>query len=255
MTAFRGPLRYTRPSHIFDQLPFDLSEVFSREYMYEIVGGGRPWYGPAAAGSAGGWTLTDVGSGSSTLLMGNDGKLVLTGGTTDEDNSGLQFKGLPFRYSTTRDIVFAARVALSTAATSDAFIGLAAVDTSLISASALAVDDVIGFFKAATATDYTFNSRKNTTSTTQAMGLTLTDAAYALLGFTIKGGVIRAFAALDPDDKVNSSDTLFGSGSAVAATNAPDDIDVLLTFMVGQEGGTTARTLTVDWAFAAQELP
>lgn len=254
-THFRGPLLYGRAAHPFNGLSLDIIQsAILRPHMGIVVGNGEPWYGPAAAGTSASWILTDVGTGTSTLVMNNAGQLVLTGGTTDEDNSGLQFVGLPFRYHATRDITFGARVKLSTHNTTDAFVGLAAVDTTLVSASAIADDDALGFFKAATATDYTFHSRINTTSTTQAMGLTLAANSWALLAFTVRKGVIRAYAALDPNDTILTSKDALGAGIAIAATNAPSDIDTLMTFMVGQEGGTTARVMTIDWAFAIQNI-
>jgi hypothetical protein len=254
-TRFRGPLEYARVGAPFNGLPMWLLDPgLESRYKGIAIGNGIPWLGPAAAGTANGWVLTNVGVGTSTLVMNNTGKLVLTGGTTDEDNSGLQFTALPFIYSATLDIACFARIALSTALTTDAFFGLAGIDTTLISASAIAVDNCLGFFKAATSADYTFHSRKTTTSTTQAMGLTLTDAAYAVIGFTVIAGVITAYAVLDPSDTVLTNDALLGSGLAVANTNAPNTVDSVLTLMVGQEGGTTARTATVDWAFAAQLL-
>lgn len=257
-SGFSGPLLYNsprNPAHPFHGLDLHLIErAVLKTHMGLVIGNGEPWRGPAVAGTDGSWVLTDVGTGSSTLALNNAGQLVLTGGTTDEDNSGLQFVGLPLRYSATRDVTCFGRIKLSTAATTDAFFGLAAVDTSLISASAIAVDDALGFFKAATATDYTFHSRKNTTSTTQAMGLTLTNDAYAVVGFTVRAGAIRAYAALDPNDSILTNPSLLGDGISIASTNAPDDIDVLFTLMVGQEGGTTARVLTVDWAFVISDI-
>jgi hypothetical protein len=222
-----------------------------------IVGAGQTWVGPLTAGSSNGWVLTDVGTGSSTVAISNAGQLVFTGGTTDEDNSGLQYTTMlsPFRYSATLDIACFARVKLSTAITTDFMFGLFGIDTSPISASAIAVDDGIGFFKAATATDLTCHVRKNTTSTgSTALGITIVLDTFFLCGFTVKSGVCTFYGASDPNDMFLTNNALLGSGVRVAATTAPDDIDIVPTFLVGQEGGTTARVLTIDWAFFTQAV-
>lgn len=253
-THFRGPLHHSRIGHPFDNLDLLLAQkAVLASQMGVTVGNGNPWIGPAAAATASGWVLTDAGSGSSTLVLNNAGQLVLTGGTTDEDNSAIQFTGIPFTYSTTRNIACFARLKVSTAATSDMMFGLFGVDTSPISASAIAVDNGIGFFKAATATDLTGHVRITTTSTTQAMGLTIANNAFFVCGFTVLSGVIRMYAAADTGDSILTNPSLLGSGIAVANTNAPA-VDLALTFLVGQEGGTTARVLTIDWAFAIQDL-
>lgn len=254
-TGFRGHLKYSRTNHPFDglDLPF-LQRAVLNSQAAVLVGAGNAWMGPATAGSSNGWVLTDVGTGTSTAALNTSGQLVLTGGTTDEDNSALQYTTvLPFVYSTTRDIACFARVKLSTAITTDFMFGLFGVDTSPISASAIAVDDGIGFFKAATATDLTGHVRKTTTSTTQAMGITIVLDSFFVLGFTVKSGAIRLYAATDANDIFLTSDTLFGNGFSPALTNAPA-VTLAPTFLVGQEGGTTARVLTIDWAFFMQAV-
>lgn len=253
-THFRGPLIHSRTGHPFDNIDLLIAQkaVLSGQ-MGVAIGNGNPWIGPAAAGAAGGWTLTDVGSGSSTLALNNTGQLVLTGGTTDEDSSTLQFTGIPFLYSTTRNIACFARLKCSTASTTDAIFGLFGIDTSIITTSAIAVDNGIGFFKAATATDLTGHVRITTTSTTQAMGLTIASDTFFTCGFTVLSGIIRLYAVADTGDSILTSATLLGSGLAIVNTNAPA-VNLALTFGVGQEGGTTARVLTIDWAFAVQDL-
>lgn len=266
-TGFRGPLLHTRVGHPFNNLPLDLvGPAILNSWRGVVVGQGVPYLGPASHATApSGNTVSDRDAGirlastSSSTTGGsvapdNTGALVLTTGTTDEDQSSLQFLGCPFRYSTTRDLLAFMRVKVSTATTTDAVLGLFATDTTLTSASAIAVDDGIGFFKAATATDLTAHVRKNTTSTTASAGLTIASDTYFVCGVTVINGAIRWYAAADTGDSIVLKDNLLGSGTSIAATNAPDDIDIFLTLSAGQEGGTTARTLTVDWAIAAQEV-
>lgn len=259
-TGFRGPLRFSAPNLPFDGIPLDVAQqTFQRQHISAVVGGSA-YQGPLAAGTDGGWTVTNI-AGTGAITAGNNGELVLTTSTTDEDRTQMQYKLAQFRYSTTLDLYCFARLKVSTAATTDAFFGLASIDTTVVTAAAGAVDvdDGIFFVKAATATDWTMTVIKDTTSTTAATGLTIANDTYTVIGFTIKGGAIRWFAVSDANDKFKNPEDLqalnafFGAGTAIAATNAPDDTDLCLTLIAGQEGGTTARVLTVDWAFCVQE--
>lgn len=236
-----------------DGMPFEFAErSFNRKVMGITIGNGY-YTGPAAAGAAGGWTDTSNGA-AGTVALDNAGSLVLTSSTTDESNENLQYLQLPFRYSATKKFWVFGRFAVSTAATTDFYFGLFESQTAIVAASAIAAtDDSIGFFKAATATDLTGRVAKAGTATTVAMGLTLTNAAYFVCGFVIDKGVIRLYAALDPNDAILSSPALLGAGKAIANTNAPNTVDTFLSLVCGQEGGTTARTLTVPWAFACAE--
>lgn len=255
-TGFRGPLLYTRIGHPFDQLPMDMIQraVLNDRFGVQVANG-IPYVGPAAAGSAGGWTMAETATGGGSVVMNNLGQLVITGGTADEDNTGLQYLTLPFRYSATRDIACFGRMKVSTATTTDMLFGLFGLDTTLVAASAIAVDNGIGFFKADTATDLTAHVRKATVSTgAAAMGLTIASDTFFTCGFTVTNGAVRFYAGADVNDVIAASDSVLGAGVSVVNTTAPNTVDTFLTFMVGQEGGTTARVLTIDWAFAVQKL-
>lgn len=260
----RGPAKYRRLGSLFDGLPLSVADGAFSSYANAIaVGGGSLWTGPTVHATAplantvtdvsGGWALSSTSSSTTggSAKLNNSGRLVLTSGTTDEDLTQAQLLSMPFRYTTTRKLKFFVRVATSTHNTSDAFVGLSIADTTVIATSAEGVSDCMAFVKAATATDWTANVQKDGTATTGASGLTLASAdQFTVLGLSIEAGVIRRYAVLDPNDRVKNEPGLLGAGTVIANTNAPDDEDMYLTFAVGQEGGTTARTLTVDWAFA-----
>lgn len=258
-TGFRGPLFFSAPNLPFDGIPLDVANrTFQRQHVSAVLGADS-YNGPLAAGTDSGWVMTNI-AGTGAVTIGNDGAFVLTTSTTDEDRSQLQYKLAQFKYSTTLNLSCFARLKVSTATTTDAFFGLASVDTTVVTAAAGAVDvdDGIFFFKAATATDWTFEVGKNSTFTTATTGLTIASDDYMIIGFTIRGGAIRWYALNDTNDKfknpenVVGSPSLFGAGTAIVNTNAPDDTDLCLTVIAGQEGGTTARVLTVDWAFCVQ---
>ena len=258
-TGFRGPLFFSAPNLPFDGIPLDVAnQTFNRQHVSAVLGGAS-YNGPLAAGTDSGWVMTNI-AGTGAVTVGNDGAFVLTTSTTDEDRTQLQYKLAQFKYSTTLNLSCFARLKVSTAATTDAFFGLASVDTTVVTAAAGAVDvdDGIFFFKTATATDWTVTVIKDTTSTTATTGLTIANDTYMIIGFTIVKGVIKWYAVSDSNDKFASpeacigSPSFLGNGTAIANTNAPDDTDLCLTVIAGQEGGTTARVLTVDWAFAVQ---
>lgn len=253
----RGPILYNRPGNPLNEIPLDLADLsFNHSGYGTTVGNGR-YDGPLTVAGTGfisganGWVFTDAGAAGSVGLN-NVGALVVTTSTTDESSTQIQQTSKPYRYTTTNRIRCFARLATSTAITTDAFFGLSIADTTIIATSAEDVTDCIGFFKAATATDWSFLVQKGGTATTTALGLTLTDAAFALIGFEINKAVCRVYGVLDPSDQLLTSPNLLGAGTAVALTNVPDTQDLVFSIAAGQEGGTTARTLTVDWGFAHQ---
>lgn len=254
-TAHRGPLLYSNPGVPLDGIPLDLADVVNRTRSGLVVGGGRPYIGPQTAGTGAGWVLTEVavGAGNTGAVTQNSlGQLTLTTDNADEDQESLQFVNRSFRYSTTRRLACFARLKVSDDITTDAFFGLAALDTTLVVASAAGVTDGIFFLKADTATDWTVHVRAASTSTTATTGLTIADDTFMIIGFTVIGGAIRWYAKNDSADGLENGPNYLGSGTAIANTNAPGaTTDLFLSLVAGVEG-TTARVVTVDWAFCTQ---
>lgn len=252
-TGLRGPLVYKNEQFPFDQIPLDIAEVFTRGASGVGVGGNIHYGGPgtAGAGTSGGWRLSETSGGSGSTnrcVLNNLGQLVLRTDDGDNDLENLQQINRPFRYSTTRKLACFARLKVSDADDGEAAFGLCIQDDSIIAG----VTDGIHFRKTETGTDFTFVVEKDSTETTQACGLTLADDTFVILGFTIIGGAIRMYAFADSGDKVNDSNPLlFASSTAVAATNAPDDEDILLSFAY-QTGAAATKSMTVDWAFCVQ---
>lgn len=259
-TGFRGPLFFSAPNLPFDGIPLALAQrTFQCDHLMWGIGNGM-YDGPAAAGTENGIVVTDI-AGTGAVTVDTAGRLVITTGTTDENRTQIQFKRPQFAYSAlaTRDIAMFARLKVSTATTTDALFGLASVDTTVVTAAAGAtdVDDGIFLTKAATATDWTGTVIKDATGTTATTGITIASDTFMIVGFTVKAGVIRFYAVSDANDVLKvlesrTGGTPLGAGTAIANTNAPDDTDLCPTLIVGQEGGATARVLTVDWAFCAQ---
>ena len=249
-TGFRGPLLYSNLDVPFNGIPLNIAQCLNRTVSGIAVGGGTPYLGPAAAATENGWVLTDS-AGAGTITLDTTGRLVITTHTGDEAYHGLQYTQRPFIYSTTRNISCFARLKLSDVDKTDAAFGLIASDTSILGAGAEAAAESIMFYKEAVATDWTATVQTGDTATTAVTGLTLADDTYSVIGFTVIAGAIRWFAKSDSGNQVTTSPGFLGTGTAIANTNVPTG-NVVFSFAVGQEGGTTARVMTVDWSFCCQ---
>lgn len=247
-----GPFLYNQDRSPFDGMPLEFA-AFLERFIGIKIGHGK-YDGPAAAGTENGIVVTDI-AGTGAITVDTEGRVVITTGTTDENRTQIQFKRPQFNLSSTRKCWIGARLKVSTAITTDLFFGLASVDTTVVTAAAGAVDvdDGLFFFKAATETDLTAHARSNDTSASQAMGITIADDTYIIVALVLDGGKVRAYAVSDPNDLfANNIPGLFGAGVEVASPVIANDTDLCLTIAAGQEGGTTARVVTVDWAFAVQ---
>lgn len=182
------------------------------------------------------WTITttEAGAGDATeaLTDGSGGLLLITNDAADNDADFFQKVGECFRWSSSKDMFFMARFKVSDATQSDWVMGLQITDT-----SPLDVTDGLFFSKADGTTAITFEVEKNGTATSTAVGTCTTD--YMLLGFayTASTGTFQIFM-----DGTNV-------GSSVN-TNAVDDEDLTISFGI-QNGEAVAKTMTVDYIFAA----
>lgn len=186
------------------------------------------------------WTVTETGTGTralSSALAAAGGALVVTNGAVDDNVNNLQLVGEAFRFHPQVPMWFAARFRVSDATQSDFFMGLSITDTSLV---ASAPSDYIGFAKADGSTSVSFNVAKDSTTTTVSAVHTMADAAFVVLGFFY-----------DPGDSlfhIFVNDVEVGTA---AATNAPDDEDMTVSFAI-QNGEAVAKNMVVDYIFASQ---
>lgn len=256
------------PGLPWNGLPHDLISQALRPFHGLLVGRGRAYTGPVAAGSGGGWVVTDIaGTGSIAGIAG--GGFAITTGTTDENSTQAQFTAERFSFNKSeagKKSIIMGRVKVSTAATTGALFGIATVDTTVWTAAAGAVDfnDGIVFYKDATATDLTVTCRRaGSAHWSQACGLTITDDAWMVVAVVIESisatqSIATVYARMDPNDVFtndpNAAGAFLGAGTKVAAFN--DNLQGLLApvFICGQEGGTTARVLSVDWAIFVEGL-
>lgn len=189
------------------------------------------------------YTVTKTGAGTVAAADGAGGLVVLTNAAADNDAVFIQRKGEAFRWSATKRMFFEARLKVSDATQSDVVVGLQITDT-----TPLDVTDGIFFLKADDAATIQFRVEKNDAASTLACGSMANDT-FIRLGFAYMGVV-----TIDGTGYYQFQVYVDGRAIGVvnATTNVPDDED--LTISVGvQNGEAVAKSLTIDYIFAAVE--
>jgi hypothetical protein len=189
------------------------------------------------------WTFT-LNAGTIAMTPVDDGAVLITTANTDEAITQMQRTSATFLPTANKKIFFKARLKVANAALTDIFVGLAAIDTALIAASAIDVTDAMGFFKAATATSLTFYNRKDASAgSTSASSIgTVANNTYFTVGFYFDGvATVQYFF----------NDALVGSVSG-SSTYLPD-AQLSPSIAIGQEGTAGADTATIDYIFVAAE--
>jgi len=189
--------------------------------------------------TAGDWTITttEAGAGSATEALTNVafGNLLITNDAADNDADFFQNKQEGFLMTSNKRTLFKTRFKVSDATQSDIVIGLQITDT-----APLAVSDGVYFMKDDGDALIDFHVEKNSTDTTATSAGTLVDDTFIVLGFDYDGAnAIRYFV---DDVHVGTSVT----------TNVPDDEELTISFGI-QNGEAVAKTMTLDYIFAAQE--
>lgn len=185
------------------------------------------------------WTITTTeagaGSASEALTDGDGGLLLITNDDADNDNDFFQKVGESFRFESGKKLFFEARFKVSDATQSDVVIGLQITDT-----APLDVTDGVFFIKADDAATVDLRVEKNNTATTSSAVATMANDTFIRLGFYYDG-VDAVFAIVN------------GVAQArLATTNLPDDEDLTISFGI-QNGAAAAKTMTVDYIWAAKE--
>lgn len=189
--------------------------------------------------AAGDWTVTETQAGATqALTAGDGGLLLLTNSAADDDLVALQKSPAAFTFTAGKKTFFRCRFKVSDATQSDVVIGLQVVD-----ATPLDVSDGIYFLKADGSTSFSFICRKNATtgSTSAASVATLANDTFIELGFYYDGESKVAY-------EVNGSVI----GSLDASSAYLPDTTCTVSFAL-QNGEAVAKTMTVDYIYAAKE--
>jgi hypothetical protein len=193
------------------------------------------------------WVETKVGAGTVAIADDDNGVLLITNAAADNDSVFLQKIGESFLFSSGKKTFFEARFAVSDATESDWIMGLIVTDTTPLAAGGDGATDGIFFQKDDGDTNIDFYVQKDTTTgqlTTTAITTASAAATFMRLSFYFDG---KRYVQVWKDGvelaQVDLTTTL--------ATYLPDT-ELTLTFGI-QNGEAVAKTMTVDYIFAAQE--
>lgn len=187
------------------------------------------------------WIVTETQASATQALTDADGGvLLLTNSAADDDLNALQKVGESFRFQAGKKSFFKARFAVSDATQSDFVMGLQITDT-----TPLAVTDGVYFRKDDGDANLDFVVVKDSTASTATAITTVANNTYITVGFYYNGVDEVVYAA-----STNSNNpTVLGK---LATTNLPDDEDLTISFGI-QNGEAVAKTMSIDYIFAAQE--
>lgn len=185
------------------------------------------------------WTITNVGvTPTQALTAGLGGWLLLTMAATDDSSTFMQLKTATFQPTAGKRLFFKARFKVSDATESDFQVGLILTDTTPLDAT-----DGIYFQKDDGDAQLDIYVRKDATtgSTSVSNVATVVSDTFLTVGFEYDGmQTITAFV-----------DNALVARLDASSTYLPD---TLLNVSFGvQNGEAVAKTLTLDYIFAAQE--
>jgi hypothetical protein len=189
--------------------------------------------------TAGDWVVTETQAGATqALTAGDGGLLLLTNSAADDDLVALQKTPAAFTFTAGKKTFFRCRFKVSDATQSDVVIGLQVIDT-----TPLDVTDGVYFLKADGSTAFSVICRKNasTGSTSASSIATLADDTFIELGFYYDGESKVVY-------EVNGS----VKGSLDATSTYLPDTTCTVSFAL-QNGEAVAKTMTVDYIYAAKE--
>lgn len=188
----------------------------------------------------GNWTVTETQAGATQDLTDADGGvLLLTNSAADDDLVALQKIGESFKFASGKKLFFKARFKVSDATQSDFVMGLQITDT-----TPLAVTDGVYFRKDDGDANLDFVVIKDSTATTATAITAVSNDTYLTVAFYYNGKDEVVYAA-----GTGNNPSILGKS---VTTNLPDDEDLTISFAI-QNGEAVAKTMSVDYIFAAKE--
>ena len=198
----------------------------------------RPNVGTSA--DTGAWLQTLTGSGTSTIADGGSlSAWAMVTGATDANLNSYQLNGETFKLTTGVAAYYEVKLKISTVATTDFFIGLAATDTSIL---ASAPTDYLGFrLIGASSTSPLYVARKASgTEVATTTGVALTDDTFATFGI---------YAASRTGSVNSVSYFINGNLITTLSSNAqfPNTVALTPSHEVRTSGGSAAKTMSFDY--------
>jgi len=227
VTRFPGGVTNNAENNIFADMPQDDPTKF-HEYWNDFDN-----Y------TAADWVVTETQAGATqALTAGDGGLLLLTNSAADDDLISLQKTPAAFSFTAGKRAFFKCRFKVSDATQSDVVFGLQVVDT-----TPLDVTDGVYFLKADGAATVDVICRKNATtgSTSASAVATLVADTYIELAWYYDGVSKVAYAV----------DGLVKGTLDASSTYLPDTVTTV-SFAI-QNGEAVAKTMTVDYVYAAIE--
>jgi hypothetical protein len=192
---------------------------------------------------AGDWTITTTegGTGNASEALTNvaGGALLITNDDADNDSDEFQLAVESFKFASGKKSWFKTRFKVSDATQSDWIVGLCITDTTIIDA----VSDGVYFKKDDGDASIDFALELNG-SATEASGIaTQSDDTFVTLGWYFDGDTTNGIKYyVDGTHK----------GTQTTMTNLCTDEELAVSFAL-QNGAAAAKTMTMDYIFAAQE--
>ena len=183
--------------------------------------------------AAGDWTISEEnGSGSTALIDGAGGRLLVTTGATDNDDRGHQLVGESFAMAQDKPLWFEMSATTGDATECDLLLGIAKLDTTLWTAYVVGL--LFGKDDGDRIVDY---HCINTTDVTASTGVQITADTFNRYGIYWDGNGTVEFWV---DGLLVGASTTFIASEAQA-----------ITFAI-RSGATGAKTLTLDYIHAVQ---
>jgi len=192
---------------------------------------------------AGDWTITTTegGTGNASEALTNvaGGALLITNDDADNDSDEFQLAVESFKFASGKKSWFKTRFKVSDATQSDWIVGLCITDTTIIDA----LSDGVYFKKDDGDASIDFALELNG-SATEASGIaTQSDDTFVTLGWYFDGDTTNGIKYyVDGTHK----------GTQTTMTNLCTDEELAVSFAL-QNGAAAAKTMTMDYIFAAQE--
>ncbi len=189
--------------------------------------------------TAGDWVVTETNAGATQALAAGDGGwLLLTNSAANDDLVALQKTPAAFSFTAGKKAFFKARLKVSDATKSDFVVGLQVVDI-----TPLDVTDWVYFLKADGAATVDVICRKNATTGSTSASAVATVVADTFIELAwYYDGIAKVFYAVDGIVK----------GSLDASSSYLPDTITTVSFAL-QNGEAVAKTMTVDYVYAAIE--